>query len=315
MPAIWARNRIRRSSHTRFRNWPAAGCWPPNANSTSRLASPVATEGFDVDYVYTILRPYTIMLHKANPVQTGAQRHDRPVCPALFRGALYRPYASGLFEGRFDRGRSIRQFAQLIFSQDKPILENQLPKRLPLNPRAEIPIRADAASAAYRTWLRDCGCPLRRDPGMTTEIHCTDRVALDQWHIRGRAGGPAGRHSAGKTQAARHRSGRGTGMADGEVSVQRWRHIAHAGAGRSSAMSGRRWESPAHELFDVPEYDEADRRNMNGASVGLHVSAPRAVENFLDLGPFCVRPHRLIWVSSRIPRSNPTRSRCRPTGA
>jgi phenylpropionate dioxygenase-like ring-hydroxylating dioxygenase large terminal subunit len=45
----------------------------------------------------------------------------------------------------------------LIFSQDKPILENQVPKRLPLNPRAEIPIRADAASAAYRQWLRDCG--------------------------------------------------------------------------------------------------------------------------------------------------------------
>ena len=31
---------------------------------------------------------------------------------------------------------------QLIFSQDKPILENQLPKRLPLDPRAEIPAAA-----------------------------------------------------------------------------------------------------------------------------------------------------------------------------
>ena len=42
---------------------------------------------------------------------------------------------------------------QLIFSQDKPILENQLPKRLPLDPRAEIPVRSDASSLACRRWL------------------------------------------------------------------------------------------------------------------------------------------------------------------
>ncbi len=44
---------------------------------------------------------------------------------------------------------------QLIFSQDKPILENQLPKRLPLDPRAETPIRADKVAIAYRRWLQD----------------------------------------------------------------------------------------------------------------------------------------------------------------
>ena len=37
--------------------------------------------------------------------------------------------------------------------QDKPILENQFPKRLPLDPRAEIPARSDASSLAYRRWL------------------------------------------------------------------------------------------------------------------------------------------------------------------
>jgi len=50
---------------------------------------------------------------------------------------------------------AIRGFMQLIFAQDKPILENQLPKRLPLDPRAETPIRADAVSVHYRRWLRD----------------------------------------------------------------------------------------------------------------------------------------------------------------
>ena len=50
---------------------------------------------------------------------------------------------------------AVRQFAQVIFCQDKPILENQLPKRLPLSPRAELPVRADASSAAYRQYLRE----------------------------------------------------------------------------------------------------------------------------------------------------------------
>ena len=47
----------------------------------------------------------------------------------------------------------LRRFQQTIFGQDKPILENQFPKRLPLDPRAETPIRADKSSVAYRRWL------------------------------------------------------------------------------------------------------------------------------------------------------------------
>jgi len=42
----------------------------------------------------------------------------------------------------------IRRFQQTIFAQDKPILENQYPKRLPLDPRAETPIRADKVAIA-----------------------------------------------------------------------------------------------------------------------------------------------------------------------
>jgi phenylpropionate dioxygenase-like ring-hydroxylating dioxygenase large terminal subunit len=52
---------------------------------------------------------------------------------------------------------AIRAFQQTIFGQDKPILENQLPRRLPLNPRAEMPVRSDASSIAYRRWLREKG--------------------------------------------------------------------------------------------------------------------------------------------------------------
>ena len=53
--------------------------------------------------------------------------------------------------------REIRRFQQGVIAQDKPILENQHPKLLPLDPRAETPIRADRSAIAYRRWLSRLG--------------------------------------------------------------------------------------------------------------------------------------------------------------
>jgi phenylpropionate dioxygenase-like ring-hydroxylating dioxygenase large terminal subunit len=137
-------------------NLPEGGILATECKFYQPLASPVATEGFDVDYVYAIVRPYTILLYKANPVQPD--RRDmivlfvQPVSEERCVAHMLMIYLKDEITEPV-----IRQFAQLIFSQDKPILENQVPKRLPLNPRAEIPVRADAASAAYRQWLRDTG--------------------------------------------------------------------------------------------------------------------------------------------------------------
>ena len=39
-------------------------------------------------------------------------------------------------------------------------------------------------------------------------------------------------------------------------------------------------------LFDIPEYHEPDRRNVCTGVFGVEVSAPRAIENFLDMGHF-----------------------------
>ena len=52
---------------------------------------------------------------------------------------------------------------------------------------------------------------------------------------------------------------------------------------------GYLWTSlgtPPADLFPMPEYAEPDRRSMNAATFCVHVSAPRAVENFLDMGHF-----------------------------
>ena len=42
-----------------------------------------------------------------------------------------------------------------IFLQDRPILENQVPRKLPLDPGAEMPVRSDRMSLAYRKYLRE----------------------------------------------------------------------------------------------------------------------------------------------------------------
>ena len=39
-------------------------------------------------------------------------------------------------------------------------------------------------------------------------------------------------------------------------------------------------------VFDVPETREHDRRTLNALTVGIEVSAPRAVESFLDMAHF-----------------------------
>ncbi|RUU59664.1 aromatic ring-hydroxylating dioxygenase subunit alpha [Mesorhizobium sp. M2C.T.Ca.TU.002.02.1.1] len=118
------------------------------------VASPTAREGFVVDYIYKVIRPYTVALYKSNPIQ----KHRLDVItlfvqPVDEENCIAHPYLCYLKDGM--EAATVRSFMQLIFAQDKPILENQVPKRLPLDPRAETPIRADAVSVSYRRWLRD----------------------------------------------------------------------------------------------------------------------------------------------------------------
>ncbi len=120
------------------------------------VASPTANEGIMVDYVYRVIRPYTVALYKTNPGY--AERRDyialfiQPTEPDRCVVHTFLAYLKKDIDAA-----TVRWFMQLIFAQDKPILENQNPALLPLDPRAETPIRADAASVAYRRWLRELG--------------------------------------------------------------------------------------------------------------------------------------------------------------
>jgi phenylpropionate dioxygenase-like ring-hydroxylating dioxygenase large terminal subunit len=118
------------------------------------VASPTAEGGMMAKYEYKVLRPYIVCLYKSNPNQPKRMDYIalfiQPISPER---SIAHTYLCYIKDGMTTE--TLRWFMQLIFSQDKPILENQLPKRLPLDPRAETPIRADKVAIAYRRWLQD----------------------------------------------------------------------------------------------------------------------------------------------------------------
>ncbi|MGQ7846618.1 hypothetical protein ACUNV4_19200 [Granulosicoccus sp. 3-233] len=115
-----------------------------------------ASGGIMADYIYRVPHPYCGVLYKSCP--TDESRLD---VIALFLQPVdeetVRAHALVSVIDSQSSDLDIRLFQQTIFGQDKPILENQLPKRLPLDPRAETPIRADKAAIVYRRWLRAKG--------------------------------------------------------------------------------------------------------------------------------------------------------------
>ncbi len=119
--------------------------WQPQAAAAS-------TGGAEVEYIYRVPHPFCAVLYK-----TSAPDPNRFDAIALFvqpvgeERVIGHPMMS-LVDDVSTVG-AIRHFQLTIFGQDKPILENQQPRRLPLDPRAETPIRADKSSIAYRRWL------------------------------------------------------------------------------------------------------------------------------------------------------------------
>lgn len=110
--------------------------------------------GEHVSYEYRVFRPYSVGLFKANP-----HHPERRDCVALFVQPVDEETCIAhswlaYVPDKIERSQ-IRWFMQLIMAQDKPILENQLPKRLPLSLRTENSLRCDTLSIAYRRWLRD----------------------------------------------------------------------------------------------------------------------------------------------------------------
>jgi phenylpropionate dioxygenase-like ring-hydroxylating dioxygenase large terminal subunit len=52
---------------------------------------------------------------------------------------------------------NLRAFQDEVTGQDIPIVESQRPERLPLDLQAEMHLRSDKTSIAYRKWLNELG--------------------------------------------------------------------------------------------------------------------------------------------------------------
>ena len=130
--------------------------WATNCTFVQPRAALSAEGAIRTDYMYRITTPFTVLLYKTCPL--AADRWDviclfvQPLDPDRCRA---HPVMFLIDDDA--RIADLIGFQQVIFLQDRIILENQRPVLLPLEPRAEIPTRADASSVAYRRWLKEKG--------------------------------------------------------------------------------------------------------------------------------------------------------------
>jgi phenylpropionate dioxygenase-like ring-hydroxylating dioxygenase large terminal subunit len=109
-----------------------------------------------VQLSYRVPSPFVVMLYRVCP--SSPDRLDaivmfiQPIEECLCR-------AQPVMYLVDDNARHIDllKFEQVIFLQDRIIVENQRPLLLPLEPRSETPTRADISSVTYRRWLKEKG--------------------------------------------------------------------------------------------------------------------------------------------------------------
>jgi len=125
-----------------------------NCRFVQPRASAIAADPIEVNYTYRVARPFVTMLYK-----TCVPAPDRRDVIGLFIQPLSEEWCVAhtvmIYLDDVNSDEELRRFQQTIFGQDLMILINQVPKRMPLEARHEIPVRADAMSSAYRRWLRE----------------------------------------------------------------------------------------------------------------------------------------------------------------
>lgn len=119
-------------------------------------AAAASTDGADVAYRYRVPHPWCAVLYKDSPGKPGRRDVIALFVQPLSEEEVVANLALSILDDETPRA-ALRRFQQQIFVQDKPILENQMPRRLPLMARADAPVRADKSSIAYRRWLRQLG--------------------------------------------------------------------------------------------------------------------------------------------------------------
>jgi phenylpropionate dioxygenase-like ring-hydroxylating dioxygenase large terminal subunit len=130
--------------------------WATNCKFLQPKAALSAEGAIMTDYIYRVATPFVTLLYKTCP-----NADDRWDVICLFvqpmEEDLCKAHPLMLLIDDVTPLSDLIAFQLDIFLQDRIILENQRPRLLPLEPRAEIPTRADASSIAYRRWLKEKG--------------------------------------------------------------------------------------------------------------------------------------------------------------
>ena len=130
--------------------------WASNCSFFQPRIAATETEGAFVQLTYRVPTPFVVMLYRVCPTSP-----DRLDAIALFiqplEEDLCRAQPVMYLVDDVSSHTSLLNFEQVIFLQDRIILENQRPRLLPLEARQEIPTRADSSSIAYRRWLKEKG--------------------------------------------------------------------------------------------------------------------------------------------------------------
>lgn len=107
-------------------------------------------------YVYEVLKPTVARLKKYDPESGAAFTMLFAVLPVENVGSKVFALVSRNYDLNAP-GEPIAAFQQMIIDQDTYMVESQRPELLPLDLQAEMHLKADRLSIAYRQWLRELG--------------------------------------------------------------------------------------------------------------------------------------------------------------
>jgi phenylpropionate dioxygenase-like ring-hydroxylating dioxygenase large terminal subunit len=120
--------------------------WQPDPDGTGK--------GARVSYTYRVLRPLTMHFSKRHGSShfaiffTVKPEEERRSMAWLWIAMDY---------GVDVPASELRAFQDRVTAQDVPVVESQRPELLPLDLQAELHLRSDRTSIAYRKWLKELG--------------------------------------------------------------------------------------------------------------------------------------------------------------
>lgn len=131
-----------------------------NAQAWQPQSSVLASQGAMVAYTYQVNHPFAAVLTKVPDANSGVKPgYEESI--ALFIQAVSPEQSRVWFRmamADFDIDQAkVQDFQNTIFLQDKPVLESQRPKRLPVHAATEAHVAVDKGSVAYRRYLQSQG--------------------------------------------------------------------------------------------------------------------------------------------------------------